>query len=239
MRPKIISHMICSIDGRLIPGRWSKPDPKGEQDLILPIYDEAAQRLGGDGWIVGRRTMEPMVKRCEGAAESQASTLPEPHRAERSAGALAIAIDLQGKLKPEEGHVLGDHYVSVLAGKVNSKVLSELDAAGASYVFAGMDGADLNAAMESIGSIFGVQTLLLEGGGVTNGQFLKAGLIDEISLLVYPGIDGLAGTPSIFEFVGQSDEKPADGKFLRFLSSEVMRGGVCWMRYSVHSLQEA
>lgn len=239
MRPKVISHMICSVDGRLIPGRWTRPDPRGEQELILPIYDEAAQRLGGDGWIVGRRTMEPMVNRREGVAGRPASSPSEPRRAERSDGALAIAIDPQGKLKPKDGHVLGDHYVSVLAGSVSRTVLNELEAAGASYVFAGMDGADLNAALDSIGDMFGVQTLLLEGGGVTNGQFLKAGLIDEISLLVYPGIDGLAGTPSIFEYAGQDGEKPAEGRFLRFLSSEVMRGGVCWMRYAVHTLQEA
>ena len=49
------------------------------------------------------------------------------------------------------------------------------------------------------GDSFGLKTLLLEGGRI-NWSFFKEGLIDEISLLVYPGIDGLSGLPGIFRF---------------------------------------
>ena len=40
---------------------------------------------------------------------------------------------------------------------------------------------------------------LLEGGGHLNGSLLKAGLVDELSLLHYPVIDGAASSPTIFE----------------------------------------
>jgi riboflavin biosynthesis pyrimidine reductase len=53
--------------------------------------------------------------------------------------------------------------------------------------------------LETLGKAFGLKILLLEGGGRINGSFLKAGLIDEISLLAFPGIDGLSGMPTIFE----------------------------------------
>ena len=71
------------------------------------------------------------------------------------------------------------------------------------------------------------------GGGKINGSFLKAGLIDEISVLIYPGIDGLAGVPSIFEYVGKPDEKPAEGQSLRHLATETLDGGTVWLRYAV------
>ncbi|CAO4141166.1 hypothetical protein PKCBPO_00812 [Methylorubrum thiocyanatum] len=52
--------------------------------------------------------------------------------------------------------------------------------------------------MDALGETFGIETLLLEGGGAINGAFLKAGLIDEISVLIHPAVDGLAGVQSIF-----------------------------------------
>jgi riboflavin biosynthesis pyrimidine reductase len=85
--------------------------------------------------------------------------------------------------------------------------------------------------MNSLGEDFGIRTILLEGGGTINGAFLKAGLIDEVSLLIYPGIDGLAGVPSIFEYHGEQDERPAGGKSLRHLSTETLEGGMVWIRY--------
>jgi riboflavin biosynthesis pyrimidine reductase len=78
-----------------------------------------------------------------------------------------------------------------------------------------------------------IGTLLLEGGGTINGAFLKAGLIDEISVLMYPGIDGLAGVPSIFEYSGEDGEQPAAGRSLRHLATETLGGGMVWLHYRV------
>ena len=50
-----------------------------------------------------------------------------------------------------------------------------------------------------------------------NGAFLKNRLIDEISLLVYPGIDDLKGVASIFDYAGSPDEKPGMGQSLRHI----------------------
>ncbi len=82
----------------------------------------------------------------------------------------------------------------------------------------------MEAALETLAKAFGIKTLLLEGGGKINGTFLKAGLIDEVSVLIYPGIDGLAGVPCIFEYVGKSDEKPAEGQSLRHLTTATLDG---------------
>ena len=104
---------------------------------------------------------------------------------------------------------------------------------GVSYVFAGPDGHDLFRGLDAIGQAFDVGTLLLEGGGIINGAFLKAGLIDEISLLVSPAIDGLASVPSVFEYLGQPGETPAAGRALRHFHTETLEGGTVWLRYRV------
>ena len=58
---------------------------------------------------------------------------------------------------------------------------------------------DLRLALEKIGDRFGVRTLMLEGGGKINAGMLRAGLIDEVSLLVAPIADARIGTPSLFD----------------------------------------
>ena len=39
---------------------------------------------------------------------------------------------------------------------------------------------------------------MVQGGGGNNGSWLKAGLIDEISLLLAPVADGTTGVPTVF-----------------------------------------
>ena len=81
--------------------------------------------------------------------------------------------------------------------------------------------------------LFGVRHLVLEGGGITNGAFLTAGLIDAFSTLIAPAIDGLSGIPSIFEAAGPSDSRPAAGQHLRLTTCEMLDGGVVWLRHAV------
>lgn len=77
---------------------------------------------------------------------------------------------------------------------------------------------------------FGVRSISLQGGGIINGTFLAAGLVDELSLVIYPGIDGLSGVPSIFEYLGKPGMKPAAGQTLELKSAERLEKGVVWLR---------
>ena len=74
----------------------------------------------------------------------------------------------------------------------------------------------------------------MQGGGILNGALLAEGLVDELSLVVYPGIDGLSGVPSIFEYVGGATDYPAAGQSLQLLSAEQREHGVMWLRYKFH-----
>jgi riboflavin biosynthesis pyrimidine reductase len=121
----------------------------------------------------------------------------------------------------------------VLSGVTPDAYLAELREDGVSYLFAGPDGRDLAKAMDALGEMFGVETILLEGGASINGAFLKAGLIDEISVLIQPAVDGLAGVKSIFGYEGALGERPGARRALRHLQTETLEGGVVWLRYEV------
>lgn len=201
-------------------------------------YEEVASRLEGDGWIVGRKTMaEVLGGSGEGRLSDDESSAPrQPSIGERRGRSLAIAVDPSGKLSFDSEDIDGDHAVVILGNRVTSEHLNNLRELGVSYVFA--DGAGgLSAALGSIAENFDVCTLLLEGGGIINGTFLKAGLIDEISVIMVPAIDGLAASPSIFDYPGEDGDKPADGRALRHMSTETLEGGAVWLRYAVEPIR--
>jgi len=87
--------------------------------------------------------------------------------------------------------------------------------------------------MEEIASLFGVKTLLLEGGGRINGAFLKHRLIDEFSTLIHPAVDGVAGTQSIVDYDGPEGDRPGAGQSLRLTHCETLEGGMVWLRHAV------
>lgn len=233
MRPRIICHMISSIDGRLLPLRWTPLLSGTDAAENFSVYESAAARLGGDGWLIGRVSMEPYATGAPRTVPVPAGNLRQTFVAPHAQTQLAIALDPHGKLHYGCNGTEDEHFVAILSEHVGDAYLAELRADGVSYLFAGPQGNDLALAVETLGSTFGMQRLLLEGGGIINGHFLKAGLIDEISLLVYPGIDGLASVPSIFEYHGTPDELPAAGKALRHLTTETLGNGTVWLRYAV------
>lgn len=231
MRPKIICHMISSIDGRLLVDRWSKPARGNE--ALLNHYDDVGERFEADGWIAGRRTMSSLLDPVGEMAAGDAPVSRETYIGDRNGRGLAVILDPGGKLNYESDDLYGEHVVTVLSSRVPDRYLNALRDLGISYLFAGEDGRDLEQAMTALCELFGAKTLLLQGGGIVNGAMLKAGLIDEFSILISPAVDGLAGVPAIIDYPGQQGEKPAEGMSLRLIAHEVLAGGMVWLRYAV------
>ena len=89
---------------------------------------------------------------------------------------------------------------------------------------------DLGKAMDLLGEHFGIRTLLLEGGGHLNGAFLQAGLIDELSLLLVPGIDGRHDIPASFDGINPTQKTAVP---LRLKSVEQRPCDTLWILYTV------
>ncbi|MBB3139920.1 5-amino-6-(5-phosphoribosylamino)uracil reductase [Halomonas organivorans] len=225
--------MITSLDGRLHPERWSDPQDERIDALVETHYEATAGRLQAEGWIVGRRTMAEFVD-GETVPERLDAPQARPHHlGERSDRHLCVVIDPAGRLRFDADHIEGDHVVVILSERVTDAALERLRAAGVSYCFAGPDGDRLGPALEMLGEAFGVTHLLLEGGGVTNGAFLAAGLIDAFSTLICPALDGLAGEPAIVEHAGSAGSRPAAGQHLYLRACQTLEGGVIWLRHDV------
>lgn len=219
-RPHIICHMVTTLDGRLAAEHW----PYDEDDLMR-IYDGAAERLEADGWIVGRVTMEYYMTR--GPARLGGAEGPRHDRiGDRGGRDLGICFDREGKLTPQTDEIEDAHLVFVLSERVSEEHVRSLVGRGVSVFFSGRDGDDLAGVLARIHAAFGTRRLLLEGGGVLNGAFLEAHLIDEMSTLILPLVDGRQGTPAIYEHPG-----PRIPDTLALVSAETLDDGTVWLRH--------
>ena len=77
-----------------------------------------------------------------------------------------------------------------------------------------------------------IYDLLVIGGGI-NGAFLKHGLIDEFSTLIFPAVDGVAGSQCIVDYHGPDGDRPGAGQSLRLTHCETLEGGMVWLRHAV------
>jgi 2,5-diamino-6-(ribosylamino)-4(3H)-pyrimidinone 5'-phosphate reductase len=81
-----------------------------------------------------------------------------------------------------------------------------------------------------------VRTVRVDSGGRLNAALLRAGLVDEASLLVHPALVGERGTlPLIFGRLAA----PLGATSLGSPSVESLPGGVVWLRYHVAGGREA
>ena len=123
----------------------------------------------------------------------------------------------------------------MLTEQVTDAHLAGLRKDGVSYIFAGEQELDLALALEILNRELGVKRLLVEGGGGTNGAFLRAGLIDEISLAICPAVDGAKGAPSVFDSSDKNAGAPAPIRAMTLESTQVLEGGAVWLRYRLRN----
>src|SRR5689334_23331134 len=187
-RPRVVCHMMASIDGRILTDGWPmSKDGRQQYEVLHETYD-------AQGWLCGRTTMEQhFAQRVRSDAEVGREHQGGPREDFVAPGdheSFAFAVDSHGRLAWESNDIDGDHVVAILSDRVSDEYLAHLRKQEVSYLLAGAPEVDLPTALEKISARFGVRTLMLEGGGRINGSMLCDGLIDEVSLLIAPVADG-------------------------------------------------
>lgn len=224
MKPHVICHMATSLDGRLWPSRWVPKTGTGD------LFETVHERLGGDAWLIGRVTGQEFAK-GKPYADAPGETFPRTSWfARRDSKTYGVVLDPHGKIGWGRSDIGGDPIVVVLTEAVSDTHLAGLRKEGLSYIFAGTSALDLSLVLDILNRELGIERLLLEGGGNVNGTFFRAGLIDEISLILCPAIDGNSGAPSLFDG-GNADGPRSPARAMTLESSEPLEGGALWLRY--------
>jgi len=229
MKPRVICHMISSLDGGLHLSRCST-SPDGDRSAWSAVYEQVHEQLDGDGWIVGRVTMAEISTASAHPPAHAAAVDRRRHIADRDAGSYAVALDPSGKLHFDGARIGGDHVIVLLGSDVPDTHLAELAADGVSYLVAEAGQIDLAAMLDILGREFGIRRLLLEGGAGICGSFFAAGLVDELSLLVAPALDGRAGHQAFIEL---GEAGLADKVQLSLTGCEALPHGLVHLRYAV------
>ena len=230
MKPYVICHMMVSIDGRIHPSRWT-PSPDGDRKTWTSAYEKIHDTLKGDAWLVGRVTMAEMSK-AEAHPPSGPFDVERPHHfAKRDAGSFAIGFDRSGKLHFDKADIGGDHVVVLLGPGIPDSHLAELTKDGVSYIVAPDEAMRAAPLFEILAKELGIKRLIVEGGGNVNGSLMAEGVIDELSILMAPAVDGGVGVTGLFEV---PEARGLEGKArLRLTSNETLDHGVVHLRYAV------
>jgi riboflavin biosynthesis pyrimidine reductase len=226
MKPYVLCHMVCSVDGRIWGSRW-----RPKENVVPNLFEKLHDQLGGGSWLCGRVTAQEFAKGTEPHYPPTDQVFPrENWFARRDAKTWGIFLDGKGKAVWARKDIGGDAVLVVLTEAVPDRHLAGLRADGVSYIFAGACEIDLAGALETLNRELGIERIMLEGGGGANGALLRAGLIDELSLVICPVIDGSTGGPIVFNS-GDTDLGPAPIESMTLASHEVLEGGAMWLRY--------
>ena len=223
-RPYIICHMVESIDGRIDCGMVDK--------ISGNEYYTTLDSLNCSASVEGRVTMEHYYALPEkfvaddkkiigGKRVFKATDRKDFH----------ICPDTLGSLRWEGAEMEDGRPLLILTSEnAPEEYITYLREKCISYIVTGKDGIDLEDAMTTIGDEFEVGRLTVLGGGLINGGFLASGLIDEVSLLLAPGIDGREGWRAMFDGISDQSKLPTK---LRLLSVDRLNNDVLWIRYDV------
>ncbi len=231
-RPKIICHILQSMDGNIDGSFFSQP----ETMPALREFSRIREEYACDAVISGATTAAEIYASIitDNLPEVQ-ETYPRSDWQAAKADKYAVIVDSEGKIHWQSGMVerRGDkmHIITILQENVSDVYIAHLRQAGVSYVFAGKDSLDLPLAVRKLKEKLGIEKMLLSGGGIVDWAFLQAGLIDEISLVIPSVIDGGTGLASAFDdsaFAG--NHRP---KALALIDVQRLDGDCIWLRYQV------
>lgn len=141
-------------------------------------------------------------------------------------------VDSRGRVRWDDKGGSGGWDVLVLVARATpANYLAYLRHERVSYLVVGDERVDLAMALRRLQDQFGVTCVVSKAGGGLNGALLRAGLVDELHLLVDPVAVGGLGTPTLFDGPPLPEgESPTP---LRLLSCHVESDGMLSLRYEV------
>lgn len=227
MRPFVISHMMMSVDGRI--------DCPMVAQISGEEYYTVLDSFGVSSKLSGRVTaaLECAAVAKEIPASKDVTVGKESVHKEVDSDEYTIIVDTHGRLVMSDGEADGHPLIVVMSEDVSEEHLQMLRKNHVSWIATGKRNIDLQRALDILGEQFGIKKLVIVGGGNINGGFLEAGLIDEVSVMVAPGIDGRKGETAVFDGCIWKSDAPYN---LQLKSVEQVAGTeVIWIRYnSVH-----
>jgi len=231
--PKVVIFNCTSLDGRMDGG-------VGQAEMGL--YYQLASYWNADAMLSGSNTMlaafggaafagpaeppprvEPAIANDDEAKELHPQAIP-----------YLVVVDSHGRIHNWDqirAQPFWRQVIVLCARLTPPSYREELARHGVACIVAGEGRVDLRRALEALSAEYGIRTLRVDSGGTLNGALLRAGLVDEVSLLIAPLLVGGESPQSIF--VAPDVTSPEQAIPLRLVHFEQVGEGRLWLRYQV------
>ena len=221
-KPYLICHMLASLDGRI--------DCDMTEQICGNEYYEALEELNCPSMINGKTTaIMHYADKGTFLPKSHQSIDKETIYQATLSNNYHIITDTKGTLLWANNHIESKALICLVSEQVSLEYLDYLHQKKISYIATGKRCIDLPRAMEILADQFSVKRLVLTGGGHLNGSFLTAKLLNEISIMFSPGIDGRSGETAVFDGIQDKAHNPVKLKLIG--SIKQYPNGTVWMRY--------
>ena len=139
-------------------------------------------------------------------------------------------LSFEGRYIQKRGS--GEQYLPlvILQESVPDSYLAYLQQQKVSYIFAGQCSFDARLCTGKLKEKFGINRLLISGGGKINYTFLQAGLIDEYCQMIFPFTDGASDVPKAFDRISPNMGEDPIVRF-RLIEVREMNFGCVLLRY--------
>lgn len=222
-KPYIIVHMMESVNGRIDCGMTAQLGGN-------PEYYSSLDAINAPTRISGRVTAASELTGGGQYIPQDNATLNKTTFTKNvTADSYNIVVDTKGTLCWGTETSTSFPHLIITSEDVTKEYLDYLDRQNISWIATGKGRIDLRQAMDILATEFGIRRLAIVGGGKINGGFLNAGLVDEISVLIGPGIDGRIGQSSLFD--GRPGNRQPVALQLKGVKS--YEDGAVWLRYLV------
>lgn len=233
-RPYVVCHMLASVDGKIDGDYMSSPECSG----ALREYGNLRGHYECRATLYGTVTMEGSYSAGLAPADLKGGKVypREDYVADSNVKNYIVSLDPKGVLGWESKYIEKKnrpkaHVIEVLTGQVSDEYITYLRGYDISYIFAGDNEIDCPLLLLKLKALFGIERLMIAGGGYTNWSFLQAGCVDEVSLVIAPLADGSTTSVSIFERADYLPKKAPIALSLKEIKK--VDGNGVWMRYEI------
>lgn len=220
-RPYVTVHAMVSVDGRF--DRFA-----GD----VGLYYRLAAELPQDAVLTGSATLLA-------AASTEGVDLAGEDAAVPNSGGTAlpwlVIVDSGGRITRFDWLRTQPYWRDIIILVSDTTPGAHLDLLrrrGVEYLVAGERRVDLAAALSRLSDRYGVTRVRVDSGGTLNGALLRAGLVDELSLLMAPYAVGGRSGRGLFV----CDDLAGDAEVTRLELTSISRQAsddTVWLRYQV------
>ncbi|GAA3635664.1 dihydrofolate reductase family protein [Lactobacillus hamsteri] len=222
-KPYIIVHMMSSIDGRIDCDMTAQL--RGNKE-----YYDTLSAINCPSNLSGRVTAETELTSGGKFEANNPKTIgKEAFSKNNEATGYNIVVDTKGTLLWGDDANANQPHLIITSEQASKEYLDYLTKRHISWIAVGEKHIDLKRAMEILADEFDVERLSIVGGGHINGGMLEAGLVDEISLVIGPGVDGRGGETAVFDGMNKNS-KPIS---LKVKDVKTYDDGAIWLRYLI------